>query len=121
MGVLAEPAVRDINLAVSNRMASRIASGLRLTALLVALGAPAAARTGIEVEGVTFAPAVHSGGQPGDRYALTYLPGVGTELSLNGRPLGTIPGEDFAAALFSIWLGPHPLDDDLKRTLLASR
>jgi hypothetical protein len=57
--------------------------------------------------------------QPGDRYALTYLPGVGTELSLNGRALGTIPGADFAAALFAIWLGPQPLDGDLKRALLA--
>ena len=182
-----------------------------VVAFLVALGAPAGARSGIEIEGVTFAPAVHSGGQhlllhnagllryrlvikayvaalylaegvapaealgdvpkrleaeyfwslqgsdfgpvtlegmrrnvdaetlatlrprlerfaslfvdvrPGDRYALTYLPGVGTELSLNGRPLGTIPGADFAAALFSIWLGPQPLDGDLKRALLASR
>lgn len=59
--------------------------------------------------------------RPGDRYALTYLPGVGTELSLNGRPLGTIPGADFAAALFAIWLGPDPLDGDLKRSLLARR
>lgn len=59
--------------------------------------------------------------RPGDRYALTYLPGVGTELSLNGRPLGTIPGADFAAALFAIWLGPQPLDGDLKRALLAGR
>ena len=59
--------------------------------------------------------------RPGDRYALTYLPGVGTELSLNGRALGTIPGADFAAALFAIWIGPQPLDRDLKRALLAGR
>jgi len=59
--------------------------------------------------------------RPGDRYALTYLPGIGTELALNGRPLGTIPGPDFAAALFAIWLGPQPLDADLKRALLARR
>jgi hypothetical protein len=184
---------------------------VRLIALLIAFGAPAAATTGVEVEGVTFAPAVHSGAhhlvlnnagllryrvvikayvaalylgegvspsaalgdvpkrleaeyfwalegsdfgpatlegmrrnvdaatlaalrprlerfaslfvdvRPGDRYALTYVPGVGTELAINGRPLGTIPGADFAAALFSIWLGPQPLDDNLKRALLASR
>ena len=59
--------------------------------------------------------------RPGDRYALTYLPGVGTQLSLNGRALGIIPGADFAAALFAIWLGPQPLDGDLKRALLAGR
>lgn len=59
--------------------------------------------------------------EPGDRYALTYLPGRGTEVTLNGRPLGTIEGADFAAALFAIWLGPHPLDERLKTALLAGR
>lgn len=57
--------------------------------------------------------------QPGDRYALTYVPGLGTELSRNGRPKGTIEGADFAAALFSIWIGRRPLDDNLKDALLA--
>jgi hypothetical protein len=184
---------------------------LVLMALPVGSGGRAAARTGIEVEGVTFAPAVSSGGQrlqlhnagllryrliikadvaalylgegvepgaalsdvpkrleaeyfwalkgsdfgpvteegmrrnvaaatlaalrprleqfsrlfvdvqPSDRYALTYVPGVGTEVSLNGRPLGTVAGADFAAALFAIWLGPQPLDERLKQTLLARR
>ncbi len=55
----------------------------------------------------------------GDRYSLTYLPGVGTELAKNGKPLGTIPGADFAQAYFSIWLGAAPIDDSLKRQLLA--
>lgn len=57
--------------------------------------------------------------QPGDRYALTYLPGVGTELALNGAPKGTIKGADFAAAYFAIWLGEKPLDKSLKAQLLA--
>jgi hypothetical protein len=57
--------------------------------------------------------------KPGDRYALTYLPGVGTELALNGSPLGTIEGADFAAAVFAIWLGPKALDASLKAQLLG--
>jgi hypothetical protein len=56
--------------------------------------------------------------KPGDRYALTYVPGAGTTLSWNGVPLGTVPGAEFAAGLFGIWLGPNPLDRDLKRLLL---
>jgi hypothetical protein len=56
--------------------------------------------------------------QPGDRYALTYIPGKGTELSLNGEPQGTIEGADFAAALFSIWLGPRPISESFKKELL---
>jgi hypothetical protein len=59
--------------------------------------------------------------EPGDRYALTYLPGRGTEVSLNGKPLGTVEGADFANALFAVWLGPAPLDESLKASLLASR
>ncbi len=29
----------------------------------------------------------------------------------------TIPGKDFADALFSVWLGPKPIDRGLKRKL----
>jgi hypothetical protein len=57
----------------------------------------------------------------GDRYALTYLPGRGTELALNGTPLITIEGADFAAAYFGIWLGREPIDEKLKRDLLKGR
>jgi hypothetical protein len=57
--------------------------------------------------------------QPGDRYALTYLPGVGTELALNGRAMGIIEGADFAAAIFSLWLGENPYDRQFKNALLG--
>ncbi|MGD8882768.1 MAG: chalcone isomerase family protein [Desulfobacterales bacterium] len=56
--------------------------------------------------------------QPGDRYALTYIPGKGTELALNGEPKGIIEGADFAAALFSIWLGSKPISESMKKELL---
>ncbi len=57
--------------------------------------------------------------QPGDRYALTYVPGKGTELSLNGEPKGVIEGPDFAAAVFSIWLGPKPISKSFKQQILG--
>ena len=57
--------------------------------------------------------------EPGDRYALTYVPGIGTELALNGRQLGLVEGEDFSAALFAIWIGDDPLDESLREQLLA--
>lgn len=59
--------------------------------------------------------------RPGDRYALTYVPGEGTELARNGVALGSAPGADFAAAYFSMWLGPDPLDDSLRTQLLGGR
>ena len=56
---------------------------------------------------------------PGDRYALTYIPGIGTELRLNDEPLVTVPGQDFAEAYFGIWLGDQPLDEGLRDKLLG--
>jgi hypothetical protein len=56
---------------------------------------------------------------PGDRYALTYIPGVGTELSLNGEPKGVVEGAEFSAALFGIWIGGAALDEGLREELLA--
>ena len=58
--------------------------------------------------------------QPGDRYSLTYVPGVGTELALNGQPRGLIEGAEFSAALFAIWIGRQPIDEPLRKQPLAS-
>lgn len=57
--------------------------------------------------------------QPGDRYALTYIPGRGTELSLNGESLGVIEGADFAAAIFKIWVGSRPISESFKKQILG--
>ena len=56
---------------------------------------------------------------PGDRYALTYIPGQGTTLAWKGQTLGTVAGREFAAALFGIWIGANPLDNNLKDLLLG--
>ena len=62
--------------------------------------------------------AVYRKVSPGDRYALTYILGKGTELSYNGSPLITIEGADFAAAYFAIWLGSDPIDQDMRNQLV---
>ncbi len=58
---------------------------------------------------------------PGDRYSLTYSPGIGTELRLNNRPLGVITGTDFAVAYFGIWLGEDPINQGFRDKLLGER
>ena len=58
--------------------------------------------------------------QPGDRYSLTYVPRVGTELALNRQPRGLIEGAEFSAARFAIWIGRQPVDEPLRKQLLAS-
>lgn len=57
--------------------------------------------------------------QHGDRYSLTYIPGRGTELALNGKTKGIIKGADFASALFSMWLGEFPMNESFKKQLLG--
>ncbi len=55
----------------------------------------------------------------GDRYALTYLPGRGTELAWNGEPLIEVEGADFARWYYTVWLGANPIDEGLRDALLG--
>ncbi len=46
--------------------------------------------------------------------------GKDTVLRVNGQPAGApIPGESFYRALLRIWLGPSPVQDDVKKALLG--
>lgn len=56
--------------------------------------------------------------KPGDRYTLDYIPSQGITLRLNNHTLGQVMDQKLAMALFAIWLGPHPVDEDLKSDLL---
>lgn len=54
----------------------------------------------------------------GEVLDMTYLPGAGT-LVRGGDQTMTTPGKDFSDALFSVWLGPKPINSALKRQLLG--
>ena len=46
--------------------------------------------------------------------------GAATRVSIRGKPAGEpIAGEDFYRALLRIWLGEHPVQDDVKKDLLG--
>ncbi len=54
----------------------------------------------------------------GQVMSVTYVPGEGTTVAgPNNEPV-TLEGEDFAHAMFSIWLGDSPAQDSLKKELL---
>ena len=57
--------------------------------------------------------------EKGDQILLTYVPGKGTVVSAKNVEKGVIEGKDFADALFSVWLGPSPVQADLKAALLG--
>ena len=54
----------------------------------------------------------------GDSFVINYVPGKGTFIAGGGERI-VIEGKDFADALFSLWLGRHPVDDNLKRAMLG--
>jgi hypothetical protein len=55
----------------------------------------------------------------GQKLIFTHKPGAGVEVNVNGTVQGTIDGDDFARAFFSIWLGAHPPNQGLKTGLLG--
>jgi hypothetical protein len=55
----------------------------------------------------------------GQRLRFVYEPGKGVDVDVDGANKGTVAGDDFARALFSIWLGSHPPNADLKAGLLG--
>jgi hypothetical protein len=56
--------------------------------------------------------------EKGDEIDLTYVPGKGTVVTVKGAEKGVIEGKDFADALFAVWLGANPVQEDLKKELL---
>ncbi|MCE5248666.1 chalcone isomerase family protein [bacterium] len=55
----------------------------------------------------------------GERITVTYIPGTGTEVSINGTSAGVIEGKDFMEAVFAIWFGPKPPSSGLKEGMLG--
>ena len=54
-----------------------------------------------------------------DIYNFAYVPGKGVEVSGNGVTLLMIEGLDFKRALYGIWLGDKPVQEELKAMMLA--
>ena len=55
----------------------------------------------------------------GDSILMAYVPGKGLSVTVKGAEKGTIEGKDFADALFAVWLGANPVQEDLKKALLG--
>lgn len=57
----------------------------------------------------------------GDALVFTYVPGKGTTAQVGNNAPVTVEGKDFGDALFLNWVGPNPVDDDLKKAVLAGK
>lgn len=56
----------------------------------------------------------------GDEIQFDFVPGQGTIVRIGGDVRDTIEGDDLARALLKIWLGPKPVQDDLKSALMGA-
>ncbi len=54
-----------------------------------------------------------------DTYDFAYIPGKGVEVSRNGADSSLIEGLDFKEALYGIWLGDKPVQQELKIGMLG--
>ncbi|HKI00583.1 MAG TPA: chalcone isomerase family protein [Thermoanaerobaculia bacterium] len=56
----------------------------------------------------------------GNRIVLTYIPGEGTHVEVNGKTKGTLEGKATADAVLNTWIGPKPGPGaDFKKAILG--
>lgn len=56
----------------------------------------------------------------GKQLVMTYVPGEGTQVEVNGKVKGTLPGAATADAILATWIGPKPgPGEDFKKALLG--
>lgn len=56
----------------------------------------------------------------GNRLVMTYVPGEGTAVEVNGKTKGTLPGKAVADAILATWIGPKPgPGEDFKKGMLG--
>ena len=58
----------------------------------------------------------------GNRIVLTYVPGTGTTVEVNGKSKGTLGGKAVSDAILNTWLGPDPAPGaDFKKAVLGGK
>jgi hypothetical protein len=58
----------------------------------------------------------------GHEMVLTYLPGQGTRVEVNGKAKATIPGKPTSDAILATWIGAHPgPGNDFKQAVLGAQ
>jgi hypothetical protein len=55
----------------------------------------------------------------GDEVWVDFIPNEGTKISINGKLVSEIAGDDFYHAFLKTWLGPHPFSSKMKNSLLG--
>ncbi len=57
----------------------------------------------------------------GNTMSITFVPGQGIQIEVNGKVKGTLFGKPTADALLATWIGPKPPTEDLKNGVLGGK
>ena len=58
----------------------------------------------------------------GNSLILTYVPGTGTTVEINGKPKGTLAGKPTSDAILATWIGSNPAPgEDFKKGVLGAK
>jgi hypothetical protein len=58
----------------------------------------------------------------GNRIVVTYVPGIGTSVDVNGKNKGTLGGKAVSDAILNTWIGPKPGPGaDFKSAILTGK
>jgi len=60
-----------------------------------------------------------TGLKAGDEVWVDFIPEQGTKISINGKLITEIAGDEFYQAFLKTWLGPHPFNKKMKKALLG--
>jgi hypothetical protein len=55
----------------------------------------------------------------GEEAIFDYIPGKGTQITINNQVKGLIPGKDYYRAMLSIWIGENPVGRSFKDDILG--
>ena len=55
----------------------------------------------------------------GEEAIFDYIPGKGTQITINNQVKGVIPGKDYYRAMLSIWIGDNPVGRTFKDDILG--
>lgn len=55
-----------------------------------------------------------------DKLSVDFLPVQGMRVEMNGKEIGHLSDTAFMRAFLKVWLGDHPVQDDLKKYLLGA-
>ena len=118
--VLADPGPKRVSLTMMRHLSSAQFVGALQEAIAHNSTPAEIAQMKPQIDALTATMTAAGGVNEGDLLTIDFMPDGTTRVSRNGRAQGApIAGRDFQRALLDVWIGPIPVQADLKSKLLG--